>query len=270
MSHLAIETVEHVRILRLDRPERKNALTSALGWSIVRALGDAQADDDVRVVALTGNGDAFCSGLDLGRGDDEPADTGLSEQQQVLDEKGWVGRFLLALRFDTDKPVVAGINGVAVGRGALAGDGGRHPDRGRHRAPAPGVPAGGHVARRRPHLVAADARRPRDGDAVPARVALRARPTRRSASASCRRSCPTDQLDAAAAGVLRRPSPPRRRSPSGARSAWSRGRRWSPTSTARVREEIRSRARRPRQRGRAGGGAGDHGEAHPRVPRALR
>lgn len=125
MGQLVEETVGYVRVLRLDRPERKNALTSSLGWAIVRALGDAQADDDVRVVALTGNGDAFCSGLDLGGGDDGPVETGLSDQEQILDEKRWVGRFLLALRFDTDKPVVAGVNGVAVGAGlslAMAAD----------------------------------------------------------------------------------------------------------------------------------------------------
>ena len=56
VSHLAVETVGYVRVVRLDRPERKNALTSSLGWSIVRAIGDADADDRVRVVALTGNG----------------------------------------------------------------------------------------------------------------------------------------------------------------------------------------------------------------------
>jgi 2-(1,2-epoxy-1,2-dihydrophenyl)acetyl-CoA isomerase len=125
MSHLIAESLGHVRVLRLNRPERKNALTSSLGWSIVRAVGDAHRDDDVRVVALTGNGDAFCSGLDLGGGDGEVAETGLSEQEQTLDEKGWVGRFLLALRFETDKPVVAGVNGVAVGAGlslAMAAD----------------------------------------------------------------------------------------------------------------------------------------------------
>jgi 2-(1,2-epoxy-1,2-dihydrophenyl)acetyl-CoA isomerase len=75
----------------------------------VRAVRDAHTDDNVRVVALTGNGDAFCSGLDLGGGDETSVETGLSDQEQMLDEKGWVGRFLLALRFETDKPVVADI-----------------------------------------------------------------------------------------------------------------------------------------------------------------
>ena len=125
MADLIAETIGHVRLLRLDRPERKNAITSSLGWGIVRAVAAAHADDDVRVVALTGNGDTFCSGLDLGGGDGSAPDTGLSEQEQMLDERGWAGRFLLALRFETDKPVVAGINGPAVGAGlslAMAAD----------------------------------------------------------------------------------------------------------------------------------------------------
>lgn len=125
MPDLVVETVDHVRLLRLDRPERKNALTASLGWSIVRAVADANRDDDVRVVAVTGNGDAFCSGLDLASDDGAAPDTGLTEQERLLDEKGWVGRFLMALRFDTDTPVIAGINGAAVGAGlslAMAAD----------------------------------------------------------------------------------------------------------------------------------------------------
>ena len=125
MPELLAETIGHVRVLRLDRPFRKNALTASLGWGIVRAVGEAQRDDEVRVLAVLGSGDSFSSGLDLAGGDGEPVETGLSDQQQVLDQKGWVGRFLLALRFESDKPVIAGINGVAVGAGlslALAAD----------------------------------------------------------------------------------------------------------------------------------------------------
>lgn len=118
-------TSNGVRFIRLNRPERKNALTAELGWGVVRAIAEADADDNVRVIALTGNGDAFCSGLDLGPGEHVEVDTGMSAQQAWLDEKGWVGRFLVALRLDTDKPVVAGVNGVAVGAGlslAMAAD----------------------------------------------------------------------------------------------------------------------------------------------------
>ncbi len=46
MAHLVVETVGHVRILRLNRPERKHALNAALGWSLVRAVHDAGLDGE--------------------------------------------------------------------------------------------------------------------------------------------------------------------------------------------------------------------------------
>lgn len=126
MSVVVTEDVGFVRVIRLNRPERKNALTSELGWSVVTSIQAAAADDDVRCVALTGNGDAFCSGLDLAGGDGgEDVETGLSEQAMASDHRGWIGRFLTSMRWDCDKPVIVGLNGVAVGAGAslaLAGD----------------------------------------------------------------------------------------------------------------------------------------------------
>ena len=120
---LDIDTLGSVRLLRLNRPERKNALNDSLGWALVAAVQQAAQDDAVRVVALIGTGDAFCSGVDL-VGD--PAGKGkvhgpLSQQDALVDDLGWIGRLPLAMRFGCDKPIVAGVNGVAVGAGvALA------------------------------------------------------------------------------------------------------------------------------------------------------
>ncbi len=114
---LQIEDRDHVRTLRLNRPERKNALSSALGWQIVRAIEEAARDDDVWVIGLTGVGDAFCSGLDLvGMGADD-VESGLSPQDEALDELGWIGRFPVVMREVCEKPIVGGLNGVAVGAG---------------------------------------------------------------------------------------------------------------------------------------------------------
>jgi 2-(1,2-epoxy-1,2-dihydrophenyl)acetyl-CoA isomerase len=105
----------HVRTIRLNRPEKKNALSQQLAWAVVEAVDEAARDDDVWVVALTGSGDAFCAGLDLSP-DTEPYSP-YPDQTAMLDDIGWVGQFVLALRKRCDKPVVGGINGVAVGAG---------------------------------------------------------------------------------------------------------------------------------------------------------
>jgi enoyl-CoA hydratase/carnithine racemase len=104
----------HVRTITLNRPEKKNALSNELAWGVVGAIDDAARDDNVWVVALTGSGDSFCAGLDLSGGERFHPASAMSAQ---LDDISWVGNFLLAIRKRCDKPVVGGINGVAVGAG---------------------------------------------------------------------------------------------------------------------------------------------------------
>ena len=112
-----------VRTIVLNRPHKMNALTHELAWAIVGEIRKAVHDDDVWVIALTGRGKAFCAGLDLtGPGEDVSP---LSPQDRSLDDVSWVGRFALVLRQECDKPIVAGLNGVAAGAGlslAMAAD----------------------------------------------------------------------------------------------------------------------------------------------------
>ena len=114
----------HVRTITLNRPEKKNALSQELAWAVVAAIDAAAKDDNVWVIALTGAGDTFCAGLDLSGSAPYSPHSPLTAQ---LDDVGWVGNFLLAARQRCEKPVVAGVNGAAVGAGlglAMAADAG--------------------------------------------------------------------------------------------------------------------------------------------------
>ncbi len=105
-QHVVVERHGAVQVVRLARPEKKNALTVAMYAALADALEAAAADDTVRVVVLVGSGDAFTSGNDL---NDFVASPPTGPDSPVF-------RFLTALvRFP--KPVVAAVNGIAVGIG---------------------------------------------------------------------------------------------------------------------------------------------------------
>jgi enoyl-CoA hydratase/carnithine racemase len=103
-----------VMTITLNRPDRLNAWTATMGGELTAAFDLADGDDDVRAVVITGAGRGFCAGADLAAGGDTfdwrkrggegpPRDNG--------------GRFTLRV-FQSTKPVIAAINGPAVGIGA--------------------------------------------------------------------------------------------------------------------------------------------------------
>lgn len=95
-----------VRTITINRPSKKNALTTAMYSSLVEALRDASADPKVRVVVLTGAGDTFTAGNDL-------MDFAMNRPESIDTP---VIQFLRAL-VDFEKPLIAAVNGLAIGIG---------------------------------------------------------------------------------------------------------------------------------------------------------
>ena len=119
-SGLIVETRGHVRVLTLDRPERRNALSSPLQAELVEQLLTAAEDGDVRAIVLTGSGPAFCAGFDL-------------KEIRERDQRGAhfrppmnrPTRSLFEVVTETPVPTVAALQGAAVAGGfelALACD----------------------------------------------------------------------------------------------------------------------------------------------------
>jgi len=114
-TEIAYEVADRVLTITLDRPDRLNAFTWVMHRELIDAFDRADADDDVRVIVVTGRGRGFCAGADLGGGGQTFDHTEQLEQQgEHRDEGG-----LVTLRiFRCTKPVVAAVNGPAVGVGA--------------------------------------------------------------------------------------------------------------------------------------------------------
>ena len=129
MPYNSIEYIvdEHILTLRLNRPDQLNAFTVEMANELEDAFKRASEDDDVRAIVVTGNGRAFCAGMDLNStgnvfGLDESIQPGLADMEKLDDPaiydgvRDTGGRVTLAI-FNCKKPVIAAINGPAVGIG---------------------------------------------------------------------------------------------------------------------------------------------------------
>src|SRR6185312_274593 len=113
-EEIRYEVADQVLTITLNRPERLNAFTPTMGRELIEAFDRADADDDVRAIIVTGEGRGFCAGADLGGG----GSTFDWRDRQNADEVPRDGGGQVALRiFESTKPVIAAINGPAVGVG---------------------------------------------------------------------------------------------------------------------------------------------------------
>lgn len=112
MTDVTLETVGKTRIVTIDRPEARNALTLPVLAALTQAFTDASGDDAVRCVVLTGAGGHFCAGADLRKNMEDP------NLMERTDE--YIGQFHGVIKgiLACPKPVVAMMDGAAVGFGA--------------------------------------------------------------------------------------------------------------------------------------------------------
>lgn len=128
-STLDYQVLDGILTLTLNRPDAMNAFTVTMANELVDAFERAGREDDVKAVVVTGSGKAFCAGMDLSRegnvfGLDETLQPALADMNERLDDPAILngvrdtgGRVTLAI-FECPKPVIAAINGAAVGIGA--------------------------------------------------------------------------------------------------------------------------------------------------------
>jgi enoyl-CoA hydratase/carnithine racemase len=108
---------DHVATITLNRPDQLNAFTGKMMYELVDAFDRIDADDDVRVVIVTGAGRGFCAGADLSSGG-ETFSRGGSDVETKVEGVPRDGGGIVSLRiFECTKPVIAAINGPAVGVG---------------------------------------------------------------------------------------------------------------------------------------------------------
>lgn len=115
-EHILYEVSDHIGTVTLNRPDRLNSVNTQMVNELVDVFGRTDADDDVRVVIVTGAGRAFCAGADLSGGADVFKQDG--DGQNAADSRRDSAGILTLRIFRSLKPVIAAINGAAVGFGA--------------------------------------------------------------------------------------------------------------------------------------------------------
>lgn len=120
MTAVLYEKQGHIARVTINRPEARNAINPEVGVRLADAWQEVRDDDEIRVAVLTGTGDkAFCAGADLGKliplitGARQPED---EWDERVMEDRSITSRGLLR-NFDTEKPVIAAINGHAIAGG---------------------------------------------------------------------------------------------------------------------------------------------------------
>ncbi len=113
-STLQLDISERILTITLHRPDRMNAFTLEMADDLIAAFDEADRNDEVRAVIVTGSGKAFCAGADLGLGGNSFSS---NKPEKIEDHRDSGGLVTLRI-FNCKKPVIAAVNGAAVGVGA--------------------------------------------------------------------------------------------------------------------------------------------------------
>ena len=122
-EQITTEVADGILTITLNRPERLNAWTATMGRELIEAFDQADADDEVRAIIMTGAGRGYCAGADLASGGETFDYRARAAEASLLSETGGEvprdngGQFTLRI-FASTKPVIGAINGPAVGVGA--------------------------------------------------------------------------------------------------------------------------------------------------------